>query len=100
MMIEEKAKEFCKRHNYTPSNIGYFAAEYCEQSYIDGAKENGLQWHDLRKNPDDLPSDYRSVWTNNGGAYYDVNDDCWYSSFGHVEGVVAWCEPEFEETEE
>lgn len=55
MTLEEKAEEYCKRKNYTPSNIGYFPADYCKQAYVDGAKENGFVIHNLKENPDDLP---------------------------------------------
>ena len=53
-------------------------------------------WHDLRKDPNDLPNDYRYVWTNVGAGYYD-DDDGWLDDFGRLLGVIAWCEPEFEE---
>lgn len=77
------------------------------------------RWHDLRKNPEDLPEDiYRNVIIayedfeeKSGYKYYDVAfldvDDLWYSAeisnYGyHDEGffVVAWREIEpFEEEE-
>ena len=41
-------------------------ADALEQAYIAGAKENGVVWHDLRKNPDDLPKDIREVLDQNG----------------------------------
>lgn len=53
------------------------------------------EWHDLRKDPSDLPKDYRNVWTNVGAGYYD--DDGWWDDFGRLQGVIAWCEPKFEE---
>lgn len=53
------------------------------------------EWHDLRKDPSDLPKDYRNVWTNMGAGYYD--DDGWWDDFGRLQGVIAWCEPKFEE---
>lgn len=53
------------------------------------------KWHDLRKDPTDLPNDYRYVWTNVGAGYYD--NECWRDDFSRLQGVVAWCEPKFEE---
>lgn len=61
------------------------------------AEENGVQWHDLREDPNDLPTDYRSVWTNQGGAYYDVEDKRWADGDSWVYNVIAWCEPQFKE---
>ncbi len=37
--LKQKAEEWCKRKKLTPSNVGYFTADYCEQSYIAGATE-------------------------------------------------------------
>ena len=54
------------------------------------------KWHDLRKDPSDIPLDTRYVWTNVGAGYYD-DDDGWMDDFGRLLGVIAWCEPKFEE---
>lgn len=37
--LKQKAKDWCKSKNLTPSNVGYFTSDYCEQSYIAGATE-------------------------------------------------------------
>ena len=55
------------------------------------------EWHDLRKDPTDLPNNLRSVWTNVGPSYYDHTDHCWRDEYGRTQGVIAWCEPKFEE---
>lgn len=55
------------------------------------------KWHDLRKDPNDLPDNGRYVWTNKGAGYHD--DDGWWDNFGRLQNVVAWCEPKFEEEE-
>ena len=75
-----------------------------KHSYIDGFKDGAEfgynkanEWHDLRKDPSDLPNDYRYVWTNVGASYYDSSDQCWRDEFGRTQGVIAWCEPVFEE---
>ena len=36
--LKQEAKEWCKSKNLTPSNVGYFTAEYCEMAYIAGAE--------------------------------------------------------------
>lgn len=53
------------------------------------------KWHDLRKDPTDLPNDERSVWTNEGPGHYD-SDGIWWDDFGRLHNVFAWCEPNFE----
>ena len=55
------------------------------------------KWHDLRKNPSDIPKHTRNVWTNVGPSYYDYTDHCWRDEFGRTQDVIAWCEPKFEE---
>ena len=54
-MFEKDAKEWCKNKNLTPSNVGYFTADYCEQSYIAGAVfgyNKANEWHYVK---DELP---------------------------------------------
>ena len=53
-----------------------------------------VKWHKVADG--DLPNNYRYVWTNVGAGYYD-DDDGWMDDFGRLLGVIAWCEPEFEE---
>ena len=115
MTLEEKAKEYCRRKNYTPSNIGYFPAEYCEQSYIDSAKENGIVWHDLRKDKNDLPKNspyFSGESVRVIGAVplsedkyislecrYCFSEKKWRTQEDYsVVKVIAWCEiPQFKE---
>ena len=66
-------------------------------AYMQGAERYKLKWHDLRKDPTDLPNNLRSVWTNVGPSYYDSRDSCWRDEFGRTQGVIAWCEPKFKE---
>ena len=76
-----------------------------KQAYIDGATENGIQWHDLRKDPNDLPKDtsvkrvfagnneyYRLYYSNGRWIYCDKGGYYFYGD------VIAWCEePLFKE---
>ena len=57
--------------------------------------KNTIVWHKVADG--DLPDDYRYVWTNVGTGYYDRRDNCWRDDFGRLQGVIAWCEPKFEE---
>ena len=109
--LNRKAEDWCKRKNLTPSNVGYFTADYCKQSYIAGGTENGIQWHDLRKDPNDLPEARPLNWVL---AVYDngilwcrarreecVDGTFWVNSFHHtIENVVLWAKieiPKFKE---
>lgn len=69
-------------------NIGY-------KAFLAGLKAGKLEWHDLRKDPNDLPDNLGNVWTNVGAGYH--NHDGWWDDFGRLQGVVAWCQPKFEE---
>ena len=75
------------------------------EDYIAGATENGIQWHDLRKDPNDLPKEEREVMVAfknttargteilTGFDFYLIEDEMWNS-----EDVIAWCEiPQFKE---
>ena len=55
-----------------------------------------IEWHKVADG--DLPKDARYVWTNVGAGYHD--GDGWWDDFGRLQGVIAWCEPKFEEVEE
>lgn len=64
-------------------------------AYMQGAERYKTKWHDLQKDPNDVPNDRRYVWTNIGAGYHD--DDGWWDDFGRLQNVTAWCEPKFEE---
>ena len=72
----------------------------CKQDYIAGATENGIQWHDLRKDPNDLPKGYQE---NTKFLCSDTEGKTLilirYGSFwqGNID-IIAWCEiPQFKE---
>lgn len=82
-----------------------------EKAYIAGARENGFVWHDLRKNPEDLPETLHPVYVKlDNEAYvfaYCVNE-IWHENASgvilyHGNGeckVIAWREiPRFEDWE-
>lgn len=68
-----------------------------KEGFIEGLQAGRTEWHDLRRDKNDLPGDIRYVWTNVGVGYHD--EDGWWDAFGRLQGVVAWCEPKFEEVE-
>ena len=68
-------------------------------------EKNGIVWHDLRKDPNDLPpteynttiSDY--VITDRGVGYYNGRIKSWWvkDDYALTDKVIAWCEvPKFE----
>lgn len=75
--------------------------EYAKNNAFTSMKEQGLfpfgKWHKVAAG--DLPKHTRYVWTNVGPSYYDDDGDCpcWRDEFGRTQGVIAWCEPKFEE---
>lgn len=71
--------------------------------YIAGAKAHSIEWHDLRKDPNDLPKNKRNVWCDYSEGYgkglYDKDDGGWWIE-GHMYCSIinAWCElPKFKE---
>lgn len=59
MTDEEKAEEYVLSHKCTGSD---FENSIMYESYIDGLTEGRKEkWHDLRKNPSDLPKNRENV---------------------------------------
>ena len=110
---EKKAEvEYCKMFNATPEEVSLnemvrFRSGYCmgrHYGYLAGAKENGVVWHDLRKDPNDLPKVGYIVFL----SYYDKTTETGYVRLDEVfcksaddvctKEVIAWCEiPQFKE---
>ena len=98
MIEEEMATEYASSLKVTdfvakPKEIvAYFG-------YLAGLKAGRPQWHDLRKDPNDLPnldktdmSDY--VITDRGVGYYNGRVKSWYIQNEYIlsNDVIAWCE--------
>ena len=94
MTLEEKAEEcakksFCVAHTHEDELI-------FKNGYLEGAKENGVVWHDLRKDPNDLPKEDCEVIIKCLGE----EEDTWkfFSAEGFPIKTIAWCEkPQFKE---
>ena len=123
MTIEEKAENSCRKNRQSYWN----STEHYIQGYIAGAKENGVVWHDLRKNPDDLPKDTTNLylvrvysWSFSfshlykkyttyiptvcewNGEYFTALDDMAYYNARNIKNIIAWKEivlPELKESE-
>jgi hypothetical protein len=101
-MFEKEAKEY---------EDSYIKSDYCERvrdTWRNGAVfgyTKASEWHDLRKDPNDLPPVERGsasidVLTDGKGiAYYYYDESCWCDFNGsEIDPPKAWCEiPKFEE---
>lgn len=94
MKDEEMAEQFADSYA-TPDLEGSFRAHLFEASkdgFLAGLKAGRPQWHDLRKDPNDLPEEYIPVLNQYGehisydGHYWRDCDDIIYTN------VIAWCE--------
>ena len=117
--LKKKAEEYviknvCENCSRCQSKgyIGCDTYRFAKKTYIDSAEENGIEWHDLRKDPNDLPKKVEdeiqlysdTVWIhiNNWGTeegYYDYSLKSWIVRCRVVYfPVIAWCEiPTFKE---
>ena len=68
----------------------------------DGAEfgyNKALEWHDLEKDPTDLPKDFHNVWCQSYGGEYEVgwyekDTEYWTLIYSHyyTKHIKAWCE--------
>ena len=103
MTLEEKSERyvFSNPPSVVIDNHSYFLPSDLKRAYLEGAKENGIVWHDLRKDPNDLPIRGHTVlvYGNNKCEFGDYrNDDNWYTYPNDISHeVIAWCEiPQFQ----
>lgn len=72
--------------------------KYFEQAFLEGLKAGRPQWHDLRKDPNDLPeriSLLSKTVINQIGTpcQYNYALECWQNwSNTEIETPIAWCE--------
>lgn len=74
-----------------------------ERAVLVGIREGKPKWHDLRKDPEDLPKENGDYWCklkDNRLYTFEVyyTDSLFYRSRWDELGIIAWCElPKFEE---
>ena len=104
--LKQKAEEKAEKYSEAFIEKGVAKASYAK-GYIAGATENGIQWHDLRKDPNDLPkyeTEVIAITESDGSLYrsfeyYEIeysedNFDGWST----CQKVIAWYEiPQFKE---
>lgn len=107
--IIQRAKEYICKQLVNLEDFDSYETAYrryendVEDAYIDGAIENGIHWHNLCENSNDLPprdkKDYHhsiEVLTNIGRvALYSYEFKWWVPPddlFHPLEDICAWCE--------
>ena len=101
MKDEEMAEEYYYKTYPVTLNIGEEERKKeVTDIFLAGLKAGRPQWHDLRKDPNDLPKrDMRfsthisiPVLTQTSGfAFYQFDDKKWYFQGKEID-VIAWCE--------
>ena len=77
------------------SCYNYDSEKDLEEAYLAGLKADRLKWHDLRKNPKDLPNGYRAV-LNQAGKITNYDPNRGFLGLDGI-GVITWCEiPKYE----
>ena len=106
MTDEEKAEEYFNKHKYAHDNRNGKQETIHKKIYLDGLAEGREEkWHDLRRNPNDLPKECQNVLclcNDIGCKYYCTGHLIYKTWFSNTESkvlrVTAWCElPKFEE---
>lgn len=98
-------KEYCEGCMWEKAcNSQCEKVKKCKQDFYAGIRwgmEHATEWHDLRKNPNDLPKleDKGFSWSiivaNQLGeaCHYNYKKSCWETPlFTEIEGVIKWCE--------
>jgi hypothetical protein len=97
MKDEEMADKYAEEYfGKKPELVEVWKLKSCKENFLAGLKAGRPQWHDLRKNPTDLPKDAVSVLISRGTprtsrARYNGK---WYGYYSddEIEDVIAWCE--------
>ena len=95
-----------KRHYLAGVDAGKSQAEtdLATIAYMQGAEQYKLKWHDLRKDPNDLPEPYTTVLDENSDKVEYIGYGKWqvyseyYERYSEVDPPIAWCKtPTFKE---
>ena len=105
MTDEEMAEEFASNGYALGCTKSSF--EIAKKSFLAGLKAGRPQWHDLRKDPNDLPKNNAMVLTRlknkrlKISTFMENKFTIWnkdYDTYTKLYDVIAWCEiPKFEE---
>lgn len=112
MKDEELAEEYAEKYFGKKTElVEVWKLKSCRENFLAGLKAGRPQWHDLRKDKNDLPDEgtYLVIWQNDKGykelfmMNYEEDDEeelHWVDGDCEVqdEHIIAWCEiPEFNE---
>ena len=108
MTDEEMAATWVKETADSCRSSNMNAYEFAEQAFIAGLKAGRPKWHDLRKNPEDLPKEVgryivcyldsaceRHTFELSFVDYFEDKhwiDEDNHNIEGYDEGVIAWCD--------
>lgn len=99
MTDEEMAEEYVENipFSFETEVTQRIVKIYAMETFLAGLKAGRPEWHDLRKDPNDLPENKRNVWCDYGDGYgkgyYNKDDGGWWIE-GHLycSTLIAWCE--------
>ena len=109
--IEKQAEEYAKirQQSVINSKTITIVNEVKKQAFKDGAKwgiANAIEWHDLRKNPNDLPKHSGLYCAQNGEVREYVKEEkSWFTvhfepCMNRTDETYLWCElPQFKDKE-
>ena len=107
MTDAERAEEYAKENKkiIQCSCHNYDSEKDLKEAYLAGLKAARQEmWHDLRKNPNDLPLVHSTILDENGDKVEYIGHGEWqayseyYERYIKVDPPIAWCEiPTFEE---
>ena len=107
MTDEEMAEEYADK-NKVYIDFDNDISDYgnVKKAFLAGLKAGRPQWHDLRKDPNDLPKNNAMVLTRlknkrlKTSTFMENKFTIWnkdYDTYTKLYDVIAWCEPKFEE---
>ena len=102
-LAEEWFNEYKPPECMTLNGRKGYSKRQIKQAFLAGLEAGKPQWHDLRKDPNDLPPPKHYVLSDFGSIVY-LKDSNWYEATlnfsPEIDEPIAWCEiPKFEENE-
>ena len=97
MTDEEMAEEYAEEHKEVDWEGFDINKEELKQGFLAGLKAGRPQWHDLRKDPNDLPKETNDkMRVNETWAYVKFFDNTYgivdKKALKNYSGAIAWCE--------
>jgi hypothetical protein len=95
MTDEEMAEEYAEKYFGKKTElVEVWKFKSCKENFLAGLKAGRPQWHDLRKDPTDLPEDTYDVLDQAGyKVHYNFFQNVWVNEKDEIdEHVIAWCE--------